>query len=88
MLRDSVAHRLRETRSEGEYLFPAYDDYCFSNVQGTAFSVLGESLGRRLPDDALEGVDADVENVLVVLLDGSATSSGRALIGTTRFSPR
>ncbi|MFC7222990.1 alkaline phosphatase family protein [Halalkalicoccus sp. GCM10025322] len=70
MLRDSVAHRLRETRSEGAYLFPAYDDYCFSNVQGTAFSVLGESLGRRLPDDALEGVDADAENVLIVLLDG------------------
>lgn len=70
MLRDSVAHRLRETRSEGAYLFPAYGDYCFANVQGTAFSVLGESLGRRLPDDVLEGVDADVDHVLVVLLDG------------------
>ncbi|WP_336344492.1 alkaline phosphatase family protein [Halalkalicoccus ordinarius] len=70
MLRDSVARRLRETRSEGAYLFPAYDDYCFTNVQGTAFSVLGESLGRRLPDDVLKGVDADVERVLVVLIDG------------------
>ena len=70
MLRDSVARRLRETRSEEAYLFPAYEDYCFANVQGTAFSVLGESLGRRLPSDVLEGIDTDVERVLVVLLDG------------------
>ncbi|MFC7007614.1 hypothetical protein [Halalkalicoccus salilacus] len=88
MLRDSVAHRLRETRSEGAYLFPAYDDYCFSNVQGTAFSVLGESLGRRLPDDALEESTPTPRTCSSFCSTASATSSGRALIGTTRFSPR
>jgi hypothetical protein len=70
MLRDSVARRLRDAQSESGYLFPDYGDYCFANVQGTAFSVLGESLGRRLPPDVLEGVAADVDRVLVVLLDG------------------
>lgn len=70
MLRDSVACRLRDARSEAGYLFPAYDEYCFANVQGTTFSVLGESLGRPLPEDVLEGIDDDVDRVLVVLLDG------------------
>lgn len=62
--------RLRERLSEDGYWFPAYEDYCFSNVPETALSVLDGSFDRRLPDDVLDGVETDVDNVVLFLLDG------------------
>ena len=71
MLRTDVASSLRAEFGEDGYLFPDYEGYCFANVPHTVASVLGVETGRTLPEDVLADADAsDVENVLVVLVDG------------------
>jgi len=70
MLRTDVADALREEYGEDGYLFPDYGGYCFANVPHTISSLFGVETGRLLPEDALAGVDTDVETVLVVLVDG------------------
>lgn len=71
MLRTDVADDLRREFSEEGYLFPDYEDYCFANIPHTVTSALGVETGRTLPDDVLAGVSTtDVENVLLVLVDG------------------
>ncbi|MFB6154325.1 MAG: alkaline phosphatase family protein [Haloferacaceae archaeon] len=70
MIRHDVAADLRGRRSSDGYLLPSYDDYCFGGVTATAASVLGVDLGRTLPADVFEGVETDVRNVVVVLVDG------------------
>ena len=69
MYRETVERLLLEDCSEGEYLFPA-SEYCISNVPETALSVLDESFDRPLPGDVFDGVSTDVENVLLLVLDG------------------
>ncbi len=69
-MRASLESRLRGRLSEDEYLFPDYDGYCVANVPETALSLLAGGFERRLPYDALEGVDTDVDNVVLFLLDG------------------
>ncbi len=69
MYRETVERLLLEDCSEGEYLFPT-SEYCISNVPETALSVLDESFDSPLPEDVFDGVSTDVENVLVVVLDG------------------
>jgi hypothetical protein len=71
MLRTDLASSLRADFGEDGYLFPDYEGYCFANVPHTVASVLGIDTGRTLPGDVLADVDAsDVENVLLVLVDG------------------
>ncbi|WP_135819991.1 alkaline phosphatase family protein [Halostella litorea] len=71
MLRESVERRLREDHGEDGYLFPAYEDYCFANVPHTVASLLGVDTGRTLPADALDGVDTEgIDTVVVALVDG------------------
>ena len=70
MLRSDVEERLRDEHEDDGYLFPAYDSFCFGNVPHTVASILGTETGRTLPDEALAGIETDVRNVLVVLLDG------------------
>ncbi|MFC7203808.1 alkaline phosphatase family protein [Haloferax namakaokahaiae] len=63
------ASSLRERQLEGGFLFPAYDDWCFSRIPGTVGSLLGADVGPELPTAATEGYD-DVERVVVFLVDG------------------
>lgn len=70
MLRESVEDRLREERTEEGSLLPDYGGYCFAGVPHTVASLLGADTGRTLPDDVFEGLDTDVRQVLVVLIDG------------------
>ncbi|WP_254767593.1 alkaline phosphatase family protein [Salinilacihabitans rarus] len=69
MSRDRVERSLAE-RADGDYWFPAYEDYCFSNVPETALSVLDDAFERRLPADVFDGVDLGVDHVVLFLLDG------------------
>jgi predicted AlkP superfamily pyrophosphatase or phosphodiesterase len=64
-----LAERLRSRTVADGYLRPDYGGYCFANVPGTAADVLGADLGRSLPDDALSGVNTDVDTVAVLLVD-------------------
>ncbi|WP_123533818.1 alkaline phosphatase family protein [Halosimplex salinum] len=66
MLRTDVERSLLD---EG-YLFPDYEGYCFANVNPTALSLLGADCDRRLPERVFEGVDTDVDRVVLVFLDG------------------
>lgn len=66
---DAAAALLDRCRQDGLVL-PDYDGYCFANVPGTAADVLGVDVGPTLPDDVLAGVETDVSNVVVLLLDG------------------
>jgi predicted AlkP superfamily pyrophosphatase or phosphodiesterase len=70
MLRTGVEERLREANQTAGRLLPAYDSYCFGNVPATIRSVLDAGGRRPLPEDVFEGVDTDVSNVVVVLVDG------------------
>jgi hypothetical protein len=57
-------------RAEGDYWFPAYEDYCFANVPETALSTLDTGFERRLPAAVFDGVETDVDNVVLFVLDG------------------
>ncbi|MFB6188534.1 MAG: alkaline phosphatase family protein [Halapricum sp.] len=70
MLRSGVEQRLREEYEQNGYLRPAYDDYCFGNVPDTVRSLLSAGGRRSLPGDVFEGIDTDVERVVLVLVDG------------------
>lgn len=70
MRREEVERRLLTERLEAGYLFPDYEDYCFANVPETALSVLDGSFDRRLPANVFDGVETDVDHVVVFLLDG------------------
>lgn len=52
------------------YFFPDYDGYCLANVPETLLSLLDDRFEPPLPADVLDGVDTDVSQVVVVLLDG------------------
>ncbi|ELY28004.1 hypothetical protein [Haloferax volcanii] len=61
---DADAQALRERRSDGEYLLPAYDDWCFSRIPGTVADLPGADAGPRLPAEATDGYDG-VSRVVV-----------------------
>lgn len=77
MRRDSLADDLAD-RGDDAYVPPAYGDYGFHRVPNTAFDVLGADTGDTLPGDVFDGVDTDVSNVVVVLLDGFGYDQWRA----------
>ncbi|WP_410764880.1 hypothetical protein [Haloferax sp. DFSO60] len=60
---------LRDRQLEDGFLFPAYDDWCFSRIPGTIGSLLGAAVGPELPAAAIDGYD-DVSRVVVFLVDG------------------
>ncbi|AFK19084.1 alkaline phosphatase family protein [Haloferax mediterranei ATCC 33500] len=60
---------LRKRQQDGDYLLPAYEDWCFSRVPGTIADLLGADIGPRLPDAATDGY-GDVSRVVVFLVDG------------------
>jgi hypothetical protein len=71
VLRTDVAEDLRQEFAEDGYLFPDYENYCFANIPHTIATALGVETGRALPEDVLAGIStAEVENVLLVLVDG------------------
>ncbi|WP_267639223.1 alkaline phosphatase family protein [Haloarchaeobius amylolyticus] len=70
MLRSAVAAELRDDLLQDGYLFPDYDGYCFGNLPHSLTSLFGVDTGRTLPGDVFDDVPTDVENVLVVLVDG------------------
>lgn len=70
MLRESVERDLRDRHLSDGYFFPSYGDYCFANVPDTVLDLLGAGARRPLPADVFDGVETDVENVVVLLVDG------------------
>ncbi|SEK64307.1 alkaline phosphatase family protein [Haloferax larsenii] len=60
---------LRERQQDGEYLLPAYEDWCFSRIPGTVADLLGADVGPRLPAAATDEYD-DISRVVVFLVDG------------------
>lgn len=70
MLRESLADDLREDEIAPGVLRPAWEDYCFANVPDTVRSLFGTTARRPLPDDVLGRVDAGVEHVVCVWIDG------------------
>lgn len=72
MIRRDVEERLVDEREDDGYLYPDYGGYCFGSVPGTLDALLGADVpdDRTLPEDVFDGVDAAVDNVAVVLLDG------------------
>ncbi|MFW5948042.1 MAG: alkaline phosphatase family protein [Halolamina sp.] len=55
---------------EDGYVFPDYGGACFADVPSTLLSVLSPEFDRRLPASVFSGVDTDVSQVVLVLLDG------------------
>ncbi|WP_396612855.1 alkaline phosphatase family protein [Haloferax sp. S1W] len=60
---------LRERQRDGDYLLPAYEDWCFSRIPGTVADLLGADVGPRLPEAATDEYD-DISRVVVFLVDG------------------
>ncbi|MFC6725257.1 alkaline phosphatase family protein, partial [Halobium palmae] len=54
MRRDDLAADLARRRDGDGYVFPAYEDYCFANVPGAVYDLLGVDVGPTLPDDAFD----------------------------------
>lgn len=74
MLQTDVEGTIRARCEREGYLFPDYPAFCFANVPHTVASLLGVETGRTLPEDAFGGVETDVRQVVVVLLDGFGLS--------------
>ena len=56
---------------EDGFVFPAYGDRCFADVTESALSLLADEFDRGIPDDAFgELLDDDIENVVLLVLDG------------------
>lgn len=56
---------------EDGFVFPAYDDRCFAHVTESALSLLAPEFERAIPDDAFgDLLDGDVDNVVLLVLDG------------------
>lgn len=72
MPRTDLEGRLLDAHGDGPAVFPAYEDYCFANVNPTLLSLLGADVApeRRLPEDAFGGVETAVDCVVCVFLDG------------------
>ncbi|WP_332899344.1 alkaline phosphatase family protein [Haladaptatus sp. CMSO5] len=70
MRQDDVAADLRDRFLGDGFLFPDYADYSFANVPNTILSLFDAPTHRTLPNDVFAGVETDVENVVVVLVDG------------------
>jgi hypothetical protein len=77
MRRDDLADSLCE-RTDGPDAFPAYEDYCVANVPDAALGALDADAGRPVPG-AFDGVETDVDHVLVVVADGLGWDAFRAL---------
>ncbi|KAB1196465.1 MULTISPECIES: alkaline phosphatase family protein [Haloferax] len=60
---------LRERQLDGDYLLPAYEDWCFARIPGTVADLLGADVGPRLPAAATDEYD-DISRVVVFLVDG------------------
>ncbi|MDB9248560.1 alkaline phosphatase family protein [Halorubrum ezzemoulense] len=82
MFRDDIERVLRDRQQRDGYLFPAYEDYCFGNVPDTVRSVLDAGGRRALPSDVFDGVETDVDTVVLLLVDGFG------LDGWKRHRPR
>lgn len=78
----------RQTR-EG-LVIPDYGGYCFAGVPGAVADVLDvhRDVGPTLPRGVFSGVDTDVSNVVVVLLDGLGWRRWRRDAGDHRFLSR
>lgn len=85
MLRESLADDLREDELAPGLLRPAWADYCFANVPDTVRSLFGATARRPLPDDALGGIDRDVEHVVCVWVDGFGWNHLRRVRGAHPF---
>jgi hypothetical protein len=70
VFRDGVERALRDRHERDGFLFPAYEDYCFANIPDTVRSVLDAGGRRALPRDVFDGIDTEVETVVLVLVDG------------------
>jgi len=68
MRRDELAARL-EDRVEGPDVYPDYTEYSVANVPDSALAALHAESQRPIPD-AFNGVETDVDHVIVVLADG------------------
>lgn len=55
---------------EDGFVFPDYDGYCLASVPETLGSLLSDDFDHRLPRDVFDGVDTDVSQVVLVVLDG------------------
>ena len=55
---------------EDGYVFPDYGGACLAGVPETLLSVVSDEFDRQLPASTLAGVDTDVSQVVLVLLDG------------------
>ncbi|WP_416839502.1 alkaline phosphatase family protein [Haloferax sp. DFSO52] len=60
---------LRERQLDGDYLLPAYEDWCFALIPGTVSDLLGADIGPRLPASATDDY-GDISRVVVFLVDG------------------
>ncbi|WP_435116152.1 alkaline phosphatase family protein [Halolamina sp. C58] len=61
---------LREEYEENGYVFPAYRDRCFADATESTLSLLSSEFARNLPDGAFGDLLDDVENVVLLVVDG------------------
>lgn len=80
-----MADRLRAEHGDGWALLPDYKEFCFANVSDTVLSVLDADARRPLPGSVFEGVETDVDNVVVVLLDGFGFEAWQRFQADHRF---
>lgn len=72
MLNTNLEKLLLKERGHGKFIYPAYGDYCLSNVPPALVSLLGIRLNRpRLPSQLYKGVaKKNTKKVILFLIDG------------------
>lgn len=62
---------LLESYGEDGFVFPAYGDRCFADVTESGLSLFSEEFEREIPAEAFgDLLQADIDNVVLVVLDG------------------
>jgi hypothetical protein len=72
MIFDEVADLIKRQSSDGDFLYPCYEENCISNIPGTVLDLFGvKHKLPKLPVDVTSGIDkTEANKVVLFVLDG------------------
>jgi len=73
MILESIENLIRKQKKEGEFIYPFYEKYCFSNIPSTILRFFNIKTERPILPSELHRDEVEIENcnkILLLLIDG------------------